>query len=401
MDEQQLAAELDDELKQILQFWMQHAPDLEQGGFYGSIGNNNIPGKEAPKGSVLNARILWTVSAAYNYDPRAEYLAIANRAFAYIANHFTDKRYGGIYWTVDSKGQPLDTRNQVYALAFVIYACSEYFRCNQSQAAKDLAIQLYNLIQEYSYDSVRGGYYEAFTRDWKTLEDLRLSAKDANEKKTMNTHLHLLEAYANLYRIWPQPELATYIEQLLYHFDEHIINRKTGHLGLFFNEDWQSRSDIVSFGHDIEAAWLLCEAAEVIGHEALIKKMKHNALLLAQSVTHGLDADGGLWYEYGPRHQKLIREKHWWPQAEAMVGFFLAWQLSSFNEFREHVFRSWQFIKTSLKDRQNGEWFWGVDEKGAIMPGQDKAGLWKCPYHNGRACLELVRRIRKLMPVKT
>lgn len=395
MDDRQLITELDQELKQILQFWMQHAPDLEQGGFYGSIDNNNTPDKEAPKGSVLNARILWTFSAAYNYEPHAGYLAIANRAFAYIINHFTDKQFGGIYWSVDSKGQPLDTKNQVYALAFVIYACSEYYKCNQSPAAMNLALQLYRLIQQHSYDEQRGGYLEAFTRDWKPLGDLRLSAKDANEKKTMNTHLHVLEAYTNLYRIWPQPELALYIERLLYNFDEHIIDRETGHLGLFFDDDWQPRSDTISFGHDIEAAWLLYEAAEEIDHAELMEKMKQNALLLAESAGDGLDADGGLWYEFEPQHDRLIKEKHWWPQAEAMVGFFLAWQLSGFSGFREQVHGSWQFIKRLLKDKDNGEWYWGVDENGEPMPGQDKAGFWKCPYHNGRACLEMVKRCNK------
>lgn len=393
MDLHQLKQELTDELEQILQFWALHSPDLAQKGFYGKIDNENIPDVDAPKGSVLNARILWTFSAAYNHLPQSAYLAIADRAFDYITDHFIDKEYGGIYWSVDSKGNPLDTKNQVYALAFVIYACSEYYRCNKREAAKKLAIQLYKLIQQYSYDVKRGGYLEAFTREWKPPGDLRLSAKDANEKKTMNTHLHVLEAYTNLYRIWPKKELADHIAQLLYNFDEHIINRETGHLGLFFDEDWEPRSDTISFGHDIEAAWLLYEAAEVIGHRELLEKMKENSLLLADTVTTGLDDDGGLWYEYEPQNGKLIKEKHWWPQAEAMVGFFHAWQLSGFKEYLQHVFSNWQFIRRHIKDGQHGEWFWGVDENYRVMPGQDKAGFWKCPYHNSRACLEIIKRI--------
>lgn len=393
MDLQQLKLELQDELEQILQYWTLHSPDLAQRGFYGKIDNDNIPDANAPKGAVLNARILWTFSAAYNYTPRAEYLAIADRAFDYITKHFVDKEYGGVYWSVDHKGNPLDTKNQVYALAFVIYACSEYYRCNASEAAKKLAIQLYRLLQQHSYDPRRGGYLEAFTREWKPLNDLRLSAKDANEKKTMNTHLHVLEAYTNLYRIWPDGELANHITELLRNFDEHIINRETGHLGLFFDEDWQLRSDTISFGHDIEAAWLLYDAAEVIGNKEWIEKMRCNSLFLAESVTEGLDADGGLWYEYD---QKLIKEKHWWPQAEAMVGFFHAWQLSGFKEYLQHVFNNWQFIKLQIKDPINGEWFWGVYENYTKMPGQDKAGFWKCPYHNSRACIEIISKCANL-----
>lgn len=394
MDRQQLVYELEAELKEILQFWMLHTPDLAQRGFYGKIDEQNIPDADAPKGSVLNARICWTFSAAYNHSAKAEYLAIADRAFDYIVNYFSDKKYGGIYWSVDSKGNPLDTKNQVYALAFVMYACSEYHRCAGSEPAKGLAIHLYRLIQQYSYDAAKGGYLEAFTREWQPVNDLRLSAKDANEKKTMNTHLHVLEAYTNLYKIWPQQELADHIALLLYNFDEHIINRETNHLGLFFDEDWNLKSDTISFGHDIEAAWLMHEAAVAIDHEELIDRMSQHSLAIAESVIDGLDEDGGLWYEYEPQQGKLIKEKHWWPQAEAMVGFTHAWQLSGYEKYLQHVFDNWRFIKLHIKDHKNGEWFWGVDANHNRMPGQDKAGFWKCPYHNTRACLELIKRLR-------
>jgi mannobiose 2-epimerase len=390
MDLQQLIPELDNELTDILRFWMHNMPDLAQRGFYGRIDEHNQPDETAPKGAVLNARILWTFSAAYNYTPKPEYLAIADRAYEYIINYFVDKQYGGIYWSVDHKGNALDTKNQVYAIAFVIYALSEYHRCNNAAASKDLAIILYRLLQEHSYDSARGGYFEALTREWQPLQDLRLSAKDANEKKSMNTHLHVLEAYTNLYRIWPDQQLAFHIVLLLQYFDEHIINRHTHHLGLFFDENWQVRSDTISFGHDIEAAWLLYEAAEVIGHQELKEKMRNNSLLLAESVSEALDKDGGLWYEY--ENEKLIKEKHWWPQAEAMVGFFHAWQLSGYKEYLEAVLRNWQFIQQHIKDNQNGEWFWGVDDRNRVLPDQDKAGFWKCPYHNSRACLEIIKR---------
>lgn len=395
MDLQELIKELELELHQILQYWALHSPDRERG-FYGKIDNNNIPDANAPRGAVLNARILWTFSAAFNYKPQPGYLAIAQRAFDYICNHFTDKEYGGIYWSVDQEGNPLDTKNQVYALAFVIYACSEYYLCSGLEPAKERAIQLYRLIQQHSYDAGRGGYLEALTREWQPLNDLRLSAKDANEKKTMNTHLHVLEAYANLYRIWPEPQLAGHIAKLLSNFDEHIINHETGHLGLFFDEDWEPRSDTISFGHDIEAAWLLYEAAEVIGNKEWTEKMHRNSLLLAESVSEALDTDGGLWYEYEPSHQRLVKEKHWWPQAEAMVGFFHAWQLSGFQPYLDHVLASWQFIKRHIKDNANGEWFWGVDENNNLMAGQDKAGFWKCPYHNSRACLEIISKCENM-----
>jgi cellobiose epimerase len=293
---------------------------------------------------------------------------------------------------VTSRGDIHDTKKQVYALAFVLYACSEYYIAMHGEPAKQLAIELYRLIQKKSYDPVRGGYFEAFARDWQPLDDLRLSSKDANEKKTMNTHLHVLEGYTALYRIWPDPQLKQHISELLVNFDEHIIDHHTGHLHLFFDEHWQVKSHTVSYGHDIEASWLLLEAAEVIGDDALIARMKTLAIKMAEAVIIGLDTDGGLWYEYEAAHNRLIKEKHWWPQAEALVGFYNAWQLSDRHEFLQYAYNNWAFIKQYIRDNTNGEWFWGVTEDHSVMPNQDKVGLWKCPYHNGRACIEIIRR---------
>ncbi|HEX6430016.1 MAG TPA: AGE family epimerase/isomerase [Niastella sp.] len=388
-----LKSELQQELHAILDYWIKNAIDEVQGGFCGRIDNDNICYADAPKGCVLNARILWTFSAAANITNDWRFATMANRAFAYIRDHFVDAAYGGVYWSVTSGGEIHDAKKQVYALAFVVYACSEYYIAMHQEPAKQLAIELYNLIQEKSYDPVQGGYFEAFSRDWQPLEDLRLSNKDANEKKTMNTHLHILEAYTCLYKIWPDQQLKQHIRQLLVNFDEHIIDQHTGHLHLFFDENWQVKSDTVSYGHDIEASWLLLEAAEAITDETLITRMKTLAIKMAEAVIIGLDTDGGLWYEYEAAHNRLIKEKHWWPQAEALVGFYNAWQISGRHEFLQYAYNNWAFIKQYIRDNKNGEWFWGVNEDHSIMQHQDKAGLWKCPYHNARACMEIIRRI--------
>jgi mannobiose 2-epimerase len=385
--------ELHNELGNILSYWMKNTVDEEYSGFLGRIDNENnvIPG--SPKGSVLNARILWSFSAAYNLTKNHEYLHYAARAYHYISEYFIDKEQGGIYWSVDNKGNPLDTKKQVYAVAFTIYGLSEYYRASGDEYAKETAINLYHTLVKHSYDTINTGYLEAFTHDWQPISDLRLSAKDANEKKTMNTHLHVLEAYTTLYSIWPNEELKAQIVTLISNFLDHFINTDTSHLNLFFDEHWNSRSGLVSYGHDIEATWLLQEAAEAINDESLLKKIKSINIYIADATMSGLDTDGGLYYEYDPSDDHLIKEKHWWVQAEAMVGFYNAWQISGDIKYLDLAEKCWNFVKHKILDKTNGEWFWGINQFGEVMPGEDKAGMWKCPYHNSRACIEIIKRI--------
>lgn len=384
--------ELTTELQSILSYWSRYTVDDEKGGFYGSVSNSNRPDNTAPKGVVLNSRILWTFSAVYGISGDPTHLDLATRAFDYIVAHFIDKEYGGVYWSVDDRGQIHEDRKQIYGLAFCIYGLSEYYKVTKNETALSHAQQLLANIEQYSFDKEKNGYIEALSRDWQPLHDLRLSEKDDNEKKTMNTHLHVIEAYANLYKVWPDPSLREKIINLLEIFDRHIVNRETGHLNLFMDEDWQVRSTLQSYGHDIEAAWLLQECAEIINYDLYIDHYKKQSVLLADAAAEGLDSDGGLWYEYEPHTKHLIREKHSWPQAEAMVGFFNAWQLSSDEKYLLQSMAVWDFIKQHIKDRVNGEWFWGIYDGYEVIE-KDKAGFWKCPYHSSRACLEIIRRI--------
>jgi len=393
--------DLEIELFHILVFWQKNTLDKINGGFYGRIDNDNKIFQEAPKGSVLNSRILWAFSAAYNLTKNSEYLIVAERAFRYIKDFFIDKEFGGVYWTVDYKGKPLDTKKQIYALAFAIYGLSEFYISSKNEEAKELAIKLYNTILKYSYDNKNGGYIEALTCDWNPIADLRLSKKDANEKKSMNTHLHVLEGFANLYRIWTDENLKERIIELTYIFLNHIIDKETNHLILFFDDEWNVKSNIVSYGHDIEAAWLVQESAEIIANEPddrtgrqIIEKIKQASVLSADAATEGLDKDGGLWYEYDAADNNLVKEKHWWPQAEAMIGFFNAWEITNNEEYLDKSISGWHFIKEHIIDKQNGEWFWGINKDGGVM-NEDKVGVWKCPYHNSRACIELIKRMNK------
>lgn len=384
-----------EELDNILNYWITYTVDNKNGGFYGKIDHENKVYAEAPKGSVLNARILWSFSAAYNYNANPDYLQMAKRSYDYIRASFIDKKYGGVYWTVDFEGNPLDTKKQIYALSFTIYGLSEYYRACGDENALALAKQLFADTEKYSFDDKNGGYLEAFTQDWKELTDLRLSDKDANEKKTMNTHLHILEAYTNLYRVWKDGFLEKQIRALIYDFLEHIIDPKTNRLILFLDENWQPKSDIISYGHDIEGSWLLLEAAEVLEDEAIILQVKEVSVAMARAAADGLDQDGSMYYEYEPEHDHLSKDRHWWVQAEAMVGFLNAWQLTDEKQFFDQFEKVWNFTHFHIINTEKGEWVWGLKDDYSLMPGEDKAGLWKCPYHNSRAMLEVIHRLKK------
>jgi len=378
-------------LVNILQYWMHHSVDEKCGGFYGKISNDNVVDSNAPKGLVLNARILWTFSAAYNHTREKQYLVIADRAWHFLMNHFLDKQFGGFYWSLGKDGNIADSKKQIYGIAFCLYGFSEYYKATNNSRVLQQATHCYYWIERYSFDNDRGGYLEAFTRNWDPISDLRLSTKDANEKKTMNTHLHVLEAYANLCKVWKDEKLRNSTRLLLETFIKYFINNDSGHLHLFFDEEWQVKGNMVSYGHDIEAAWLLLEAAEIIGDNELVAKFKSISVKMALAAAKGLDIDGGLWYE--EENGKLVDQKHSWPQAEAMVGFFNAWQLTNDRKYLQYVFNNWQFIQQYIADKENGEWFWGVNRDHTVMEGKDKAGFWKCPYHNSRACMEISKRI--------
>lgn len=384
------------ELLSILTYWENNMQDDVNGGFIGTIDYKETKNAAAEKGAVLNARILWAFSAAYPVTHNKGHLKIAERAFDYIINHFYDKVNHGIFWSLNADGSPKDTKNQIYALAFTIYGLSEFYAVTKNNDALQLAVNLYEKIEKYSYDPVNKGYFEAFTRNWQPIDDLRLSDKDANEKKTMNTHLHIVEGYANLYRVWPDEGLKNAIKQLLHTINDHFINPETGHLRLFFNEEWVEKPDVISYGHDIEAAWLLQWCAEVVKDDSLIAIYRKEAITMADATFEGIDAkDGGLWYEYDPHESKLIAEKHWWPQSELLIGMVNAWQLTGNMKYLDAVKFNWQFINSYIVDKENGEWIWGVDQNYAKIS-KDKAGFWKCPYHNIRACLELHNRIADL-----
>ncbi len=388
-----LKSEVESELvKNILPFWSGKMIDVENGGFYGRIGGNGQVHPFADKGSVLNSRILWTFSSAYRVLRDPEYLKIAQRSKDFLLNYFFDKEFNGVFWLIDHNGIMKDGKKQIYAQAFAIYALTEYCRVTGDEICLLKAVELFSLIEKYSYDKKLDGYFEAFSREWGTLDDLRLSEKDANEKKTMNTHLHVLEAYTNLFRIWKDDLLKQQLSRLINVFTDKIVNNETFNLNMFFDEEWNDKTDLISYGHNIESSWLIYEAALVLGEDTIIRKVKKICLKIAEVSKKGLMPDGSMIYERFFKSGHIDTDRHWWVQAESVVGFLNAFSLSGNAEYLDISLNGWRFIAEYLVDRQNGEWFWSVDNNLQPNLKGDKAGFWKCPYHNARMCLEIIER---------
>ena len=405
----------------ILPFWLEKMQDNENGGFYGRIDGSGVLHPDAEKGAILNARILWTFSAAYRVLEKEELLEAATRAKDYLVDHFIDPEYGGVYWSVDYKGEPLDTKKQFYAIAFAIYGLSEYARATGDREALEYALDLYDCIEEHAFDDEQNGYIEACTREWGKIGDMRLSELDANYPKSQNTHLHIMEAYANLLRCLKEmraqeqcdyvpaigsvlpvgisvpPETMVSVEGALRNiisiFIDKILDPETNHLDLFFDMDWtRGAGHLESYGHDIECSWLLHEAALVLGDENLLEKVENVVQKVAKASEKGLREDGSMIHEANLDTGHVDDDLHWWVQAENVVGWFNIWQHFGDEEAFKKSEKCWHYIKENLVDFDNGEWYWSRHPDGSLNTVDDKAGFWKCPYHNSRMCLAIIDR---------
>lgn len=378
--------------KNILNYWIDRVTDYENGGYYGRVDGHDQPHPEAEKGAIMNARILWAFSAAYRVLKKPEYLQAATRAKEYIKEHFLDKEHGGVYWCVDFKGNPTDTKKQTYAIGFTIYGFSEYARATGDKEALDIAISLYQDIEQHAYDSKNNGYIEALTHDWQPIADMRLSDKDENGSRTMNTHLHVIEPYTNLYRVWKDKGLEKRLRNLLDIFTEKLLNKETFHLDLFFDDEWHGERNIESFGHDIEACWLLHETALVLGDKTVLQKIEQLIRRIADAADEGLRPDGSMIYEHWKDTGEYDLQRQWWVQCENIIGHIDLYQYFGNEEALEVAIRCWGFVQRNLIDATNGEWHWAKLDDGSLNLDDDKAGFWKCPYHNSRMCLELIER---------
>ncbi len=389
----QLKNGFDQELHNILNWWSTHMVDEQNGGFYGRMDGHGNLHAEADKGVILNTRLLWTYSAAAIATNLPRLKQMAHRAYDYIGRYFWDELEGGLFWSLDYQGNPVDTQKQIYAQAFAIYALSEYYSLTKNKEALDKATEIFWLIEKYSLDRKKGGYLSAFARNWSNMDDIRLSEKDANEAKIMNTHLHILEAYTNYYRLSPSIAIQDALRNCIELFFDHFYIPENGSMHIYFDENWMPKGEDISFGHNVEASWLLWEAAEVLGNDDLLKRVRPVCIQMAESVFHSaIDKDGALLYEADPNGIKDT-DKHWWPQAEAVVGFWNAYEMTGEEKFAETAINCWHFIKKYLINKEHGEWHWRTDRSGIPILSENIAGSWKAPYHNTRMCLEMMRRL--------
>jgi len=379
----------------ILPFWMKYSIDKTNGGFYGALSNDLQIHNEVPRSAILCTRILWSFAAAYRAFGQAEYLQTAQYAYETLFKSFWDSTHGGIYWDVDLQGWPVTDRKHHYAQAFAIYSLCEYQQASGSAESLDYARQLFNLLETHAYDPIHQGYIEGCRRDWSALEDMRLSERDMNCRKSMNTMLHTLEAYTQLAQVWPDARVQKQLENLIRTFLSRVIDPASGHLQLFFDDQWNSLSDTISYGHDIECSWLLWEAAQTVNNAQLSGQAKAASIELAEVVLdEAVDRDGSLFQELGPSGKNQA-EKEWWTQAEGVVGFYNAYQLSGDVKFARAAEGCWVFIREKLIDRQYGDWVKRIRLDGTVNPQSYKVGPWECPYHHTRFCLQMMERLKE------
>lgn len=375
----------------ILPYWSGRMIDEVNGGFYGRIDGGDKVYPDAVKGGILNARILWTFSAAFRILKDSAYLRIATRAKDYILSHFIDKQFGGAYLSLKSNGEPQDSRKQTYTQAFFIYALSEYYLASGNKESLRVAKEIYNLLEKYSFDKKFNGYFEAYSREWNRIKDKMIGEKTENDQKGMNTHLHILEAYANLYLCSGDERVGKSLRNLVELFNDRIVDKNSYHLINFLNEKWESTSPVQSYGHDIEASWLIVEAAHLVKDPILTEKTEKLSLKMVKAASEGLQADGSMIYEKDTITGVVNENRQWWPQAETVIGFVNAFQMTGDESYLLTAVNTWKYIDKNFVDHKNGEWFNSIS--GSRSKGRgDKGGFWKCPYHNSRMCMEIIQR---------
>lgn len=402
----ELAAEAKHELlTHIIPFWRGMRDD-KFGGYYGYLSYDLALDEKAEKGCILNSRITWFFANAYllykdggisEEECEAagfkgeDLLAEAKHGYDFLREHCIDKEYGGIFWSLNYDGTPLDTTKHTYNQAFCIYALSSYYDAAGDKEALELAFSLFDIIEERCTDEI--GYLEAFTRDFKPESNEKLSENGVLADKTMNTLLHVFEAYTELYRVTKNEKVGKRLMWIMDTFADKVYNPAKQRQEVFFDADYNTILDLHSYGHDIETAWLMDRGVDVLNNEHYREKMTPITKTLTSRI-YQVAFDG---HSLANECDRGVVNAHrvWWVQAETVVGFLNGYERNTgHSEYCDAALAEWEFIKTYVVDKRNGsEWFWEVNEDGSPILDRPIVEPWKCPYHNGRMCIEVIRRI--------
>ena len=373
----------------LIPFW-QGLKDEENGGFYGYLSYDLKLDKNAVKGCILNSRILWFFSNAYMLLGDPSLLESATHAYQFLKDYCVDNEFGGVFWSLAYDGTPEDTTKHTYNQAFSIYALASYYDASKNPEALEIAWKLYDLVESKCKDEY--GYLEAFTRNFEPEENDKLSENGVIAEKTMNTLLHVFEAYTELYRVTKEEKVAKQIRFMMDIIKDKVFNKEIGRQEVFFDKTWNSLIDLYSYGHDIETAWLVDRGLEVLGDEAYTNMLSPITKIITENIYNRAYMDHSLVNE--SENGVVDTTRVWWVQAEAVVGFLNGYQKQGNKKFLDASEDIWNYIKEYFIDKRNGsEWFWSVkedhtpNEKPIVEP-------WKCPYHNGRMCFEVLRRMK-------
>ena len=375
-------------LSDIIPFW-QRLRDEEYGGFYGYMGYDLEIDKKAVKGCILNSRILWFFSNAYLLLKDEQLLKDAGHAFKFLKDHCLDEENGGIYWSLTFDGKPEDTTKHTYNQAFAIYALSSYYDASKDEQALKIAQELYHIVETKCKDEY--GYLEAFNIRFEPAENDKLSENGVMAEKTMNTLLHVFEAYTELYRVTHDSKVADNIRYMLDLVADKVYNSKIGRQEVFFDRTWNTLIDLYSYGHDIETSWLIDRGLEILGDDAYTAKLSPITKTITENIYKRAYIDHSLVNE--AENGVVDTTRIWWVQAEAVVGFLNGYQKSpEHKEYLEAAEDIWGYIRDYLVDKRCSEWYWALDENRKPLE-KPIVEPWKCPYHNGRMCFEVIRRI--------
>lgn len=376
-------------INDLIPFW-QGMQDDDFGGFYGYLGYDLVLDKQAVKGAILNSRILWFFSNAYTLLGEKSLLASAEHAFRFLKEAAIDKEYGGIYWSLSYDGKPEDTTKHTYNQAFAVYALSSYYEASKDPEAIGLALELFHLIEEKCRDEY--GYLESFNRKFEPEENDKLSENGVVAEKTMNTLLHVFEAYTELYRVSHKECISEKLKYMLALIADKVYNKEAGRQEVFFDKTWHTLIDLYSYGHDIETAWLVDRGLEILDDPVYTRELSAITREITKNIYDRAYIDHSLVNE--AENGVVDTTRVWWVQAEAVVGFLNGYQrMPEEKRYLEAAQDIWNYIKEFMIDKRNGsEWYWALDknrrplEKPIVEP-------WKCPYHNGRMCFEVIRRM--------